>query len=193
MCKKPFKGEVSPAHIRLEGGQPAAITGHSFAKYWLDDAYHESIGDDWHHSRREIIFAALFLEAYLFEWAQSHLARDLGALLQEFPQDASIPSLRKKWTVLIPKIFKVCALGAPPPTTHTEFERLVNFRDRLIHARSSRLSVSSYIDLRWPDPSAEDLRMLPNGWAFQTTIEIVRILHEYAGTELPNYVSRYMS
>ena len=76
-----------------QGLTPTLIVGHSFAQYWLEDARRESEGDDWHNVRREILFSATFLEAYLFEWAQTQLTNDIAELLKLFPQDGYIPSL----------------------------------------------------------------------------------------------------
>ena len=81
--------------MHLEMTFPPTIWQHvSFAKFWYQDTVAEAQGRDGEHSkRREIVFAACFLESYIFEYVRDFKANDLDA---RFPAGQS-RSLVDKW------------------------------------------------------------------------------------------------
>ncbi|MBI1422104.1 MAG: hypothetical protein GC149_01475 [Gammaproteobacteria bacterium] len=188
-----FIGQAQTANLQCIGYSSTLITGHAFAQYWFEDAYQESKGNTWHHIRREIIFSTTFLEAYLFEWAQSQLTNDMVELLRLFPQEKNIPSLTNKWNKTITQIFKLRALGEPPCSDIEEFKQLIELRNNLLHARASRLSITNEVNISWPEPSAESLSKLQNGWALGVAIDMVCLLNSHAGTDIPNYIKEKIS
>jgi hypothetical protein len=187
------KSQPETCRLRFKGHTPTVIVGQSLALHWFKDAIHESQGDSWHNVRREIIFSATFLESYLFDWAQNQLINDIGLLLDEFPHEGFIPSLTNKWGELVSKVFRLRSLGNPPAKENPELERLVNYRNRLLHGQTSRLEISSVENLSWPIPSVEELKKLGNGWALSVSLKCVQSLHFHAGSEVPEYLKPYIT
>jgi hypothetical protein len=173
------------------GGGTLWLT-YSVAPEWLQDALREArTGNDHHARRREIVFAVCFAESYLVEWVRDEvLNRNFQRLTRYFPS-GQIQSVIEKWKE-VPKQLKrdglipaVPDLGQP---YWQDWVNLVEIRNGLVHARSSRPETSLQPAKEKPFPSKGDLDQLPAGWATKVVITLVKRLHEAIGTTTPAWL-----
>jgi hypothetical protein len=68
------------------------------------------------------------------------------------------------------------------------WNRLVDFRDGLVHANSSRPLVPGGGGPKPPMPSKDDVEALTPGWALGIVVARIRKLHEAAGTAAPDWL-----
>lgn len=66
-----------------------------------------------------------------------------------------------------------------------EWQRLVDFRDGLVHANASRPQTTNLPEEWMPMPSKSDLDALEAGWALRTVVDRVRRLDMAVGTDPP--------
>ncbi|MEE7627139.1 hypothetical protein V3O24_13280 [Methylobacter sp. Wu8] len=166
---------------------------YSFAPEWLADAKAEAEKPENHHSarRREIIFSVAFAESYLVEWVRDEiLQRDFQKFFELFPTSAKF-SAKEKWKE-IPKILCQDGLLKGTPSLKNTFWVnwciLVNYRDGLIHAVSSRPSGTSVPEEAALLPSVDKLAALKPGWAVNIALELVSNFHMAAETKLPEWL-----
>jgi hypothetical protein len=165
---------------------------YNFAPEWFQDALHEAkTGGDHHTRRREIVFAVCFAESYLVEWVRDEvLNRDFQRLNRYFPP-GQIRSVTEKWKE-VPKQLKTDGLIPAVPdlgqTYWRDWVNLVEIRNGLVHARSSRPETSLQPEKEKPFPSKGDLDQLPAGWATKVAITLVKRLHDAIGTTTPAWL-----
>jgi hypothetical protein len=76
-------------------------------------------------------------------------------------------------------------LGGP----HDEdWDRLLDYRNGLVHARASRPKSGAESKEQKPSPELQELDQLGPGWALGVVIERVRRLHRAVGTPVPDWV-----
>jgi hypothetical protein len=186
--------------IKLEGIASTAVFGlptiwltYQFAPEWFNDAIHEArTGHDHHSRRREIIFTVCCAESYILEWVGvAILKRDYRRLNKYFPPGRH-KSVTDKWKD-IPKELKDDGLIPATPPLNTpgdwgDFQKLIEYRNGLIHARSSRPETSSLPANELPVPSKTQLDNLSAGWAIRIVVAMIRNLNRAAGTPDPDWL-----
>ena len=173
-------------------GIPTLWNTYPFAPEWLEDARREARKPADHNARRrEVIFAICFAESYLFEWVLNRVLdwRDFGQLVEDlnryFPP-GSKRGVRDKWKEVPKRLLEDNRVTGIPELEQPywqDFTRLVEMRDGLIHARSSRPGTTTQPDKERPLPSKTDLDNLPAGWPTKVVIKLVDKLHEATGLE----------
>lgn len=169
---------------------------YNFAQEWFNDACEEAkIQSDHNARRREIVFSVCFAESYLLEWVRDTvLKRDFKQL-----DDYFIPGDKKnvvwKWKE-IPRRLKNNSLikdlpdwgQAETKIIWDEWQKLVNYRNGLVHASSSRPQTDSKSKENQPIPSKDDLDILPAGWAIRTVVRLIRHVHYATETPTPTWL-----
>jgi hypothetical protein len=190
---------ITPEPVRVRASVPAPTVWltYSWAPIWFGDALDEARstppeGQVAHTRGREILFATCFVESYLLEWVRdSVLRRDYRELVQYFPPGRKWDFFHK-WAD-IPKQLRRDGLIPAVPLVgdrHGEdWNRLKDYRDGLVHARSSRPQTSAQPKGEEPHPAVDELLELPAGWALGVVIERVRSLHRAAGTDPPSWLT----
>ena len=69
-----------------------------------------------------------------------------------------------------------------------EFVDLVQYRNGLVHGRSSRPASSGQPNKLKPIPSTDDLDQLASGWAVRIILALLLDLHHTAGTVPPMWL-----
>jgi hypothetical protein len=168
-----------------------------FAKHWYADALGEAQRTDLsgifysHSRRREIVFSVCLAEAYLYEFvAIEVLHLKIDDIKKYFPlksrdgvskQYLSIPKLLYK-DGLFPRLPD---FGGPHGD---EWNRIIAYRDGLIHANASRAFYQGQVAEEAPKPGVNDLSALQAGWAVRTVTERIRRLHEATDIAPPQWL-----
>lgn len=169
----------------------------SYAPAWLADALKEvrsrvSETGNRDARRREIVFAVAFAESYLFEWVRDDvLHRNMDELRTYFAHK-SRPTVHEKWKK-IPRLLLADGRirDAPDPSKQQreEWNRLVTFRDGLLHAVASfPTPAPGGRKSRAPEPAKEDLEKMEPGWALRVVLERVVELHHKSHTSVPEWL-----
>lgn len=165
---------------------------YSFAPEWFEDALNEArTGHDHHARRREIVFAVCFAESYLVEWVRDEvLNRDFERLNGYFRPGQRM-SVKKKWKC-VPKLLLAEGLILAKPdlglSYWEDWLRLVEMRNGVVHARSSRPETHPQAEEEQPLPTKADLDQLAAGWPTRVVVALVRRLHEAVGTATPSWL-----
>lgn len=180
--------------LTLTGVESKALVGKlvawksaTFAPGWFRDALEEAKGGNSRDARRrEILFAVAALESYLFEWARDAVLKgDHSRLTDYFPPDDRAP-LADKWKD-VPKRLKADGLIQGTPdlggTLWRDFkESLVEYRNGLLHARTSRPERDGLPDNQLPKPSMRELDEMSPGWAVGVARRLIEELNTAAHT-----------
>jgi hypothetical protein len=180
--------------MRLLEGTTLWVT-RNFAKTWFTDALREArSGPQVPHRdalRREIVFAVCFVESFLVEWTRdAALKGRFHDLSRYFPPDDR-RGIRKRWKEVIRDLHHDGLLRSRPDfgtTVWTDFCRVIDYRDGLIHASMSRPESPDLPPGEVPSPSAEDLGREERGFAVRRVVALVRQLHGWAGTTPPAWL-----
>jgi hypothetical protein len=70
----------------------------------------------------------------------------------------------------------------------SDWHRLIEFRNGLVHANASRPDVAGKPEFKRPEPSLEDLTATSPGWATRVVAERIKRLHKAAGTDPPPWL-----
>ncbi len=184
---------VPSIKARLSVGQPTVWQTYSFAPEWFEDALREAQSEPSHGARRRgILFAVCAAESYLLEWTRDEaLAGDFEELNTYFPPDAR-RGIGWKWKKVSEQLAEDGVIQGSPDfggsVCWQEFQKLVKFRDGLVHARSSRPQTAGLPKVEVPVPSKSDLDKLPAGWAVKTVVALIEALHQAAGTPVPDWL-----
>ena len=174
-------------------GTPTIWLTYSFAPEWFKDALNEArTGQDHHSRRREIVFSVCFVESYLFEWVRDEiLNRKFDELAKYFPDKDRQLSTTDRWKAVIKRLHKDNRIQKVPNFGDSWWRgvrTLVEYRNGLVHAGASRPETDSLRDDEKPVPSKTTLDQLEAGWAVRVVIELIRRLHEAAGTSTPAWL-----
>lgn len=160
---------------------------YSFAPEWLADAKAEAKKSHPSARRREIIFSVAFAESYLVEWVRDEiLQRNFQKFFELFPAPVKL-SAKDKWREIPKKLVNDGQLKGKPNLQSifwTNWITLVDYRDGLIHAVSSRPCGTSSTPL----PSVDKLAALKPGWAVNVAIELIATFHTASDTEVPDWL-----
>jgi hypothetical protein len=164
----------------------------SFARNWYEDALREArTGKDFNARRREIVFAVCFVESYLFESVRDEaLKRDFKRIREYLPA-TDRRGILERWKEVTKQLGKDGLLRAAPDfglPYWEDFQRLVKYRDGLVHAAASRPQSDTVPQEERPMPPRDDLNTMPPGWPTRVAREVVRRLHSAAGTTTPDWV-----
>ena len=175
-------------------GTPTLWLTASFAPLWFQDALSEASREqDSHARRREILFAVATAESYLLEWVRDDVLHDFTALDRYFPADERkrSHSIRDKWKAIPKQLLADGLITATPNlggSTLNDFDKLMKFRNGLVHARSSRPATTGLPKASLPVPSLDDLQKLQPGWASNVVRRLIRELCVAAGTTPPHWL-----
>jgi hypothetical protein len=159
----------------------------SLTQPWLRDVVIESkqVGHD--HRRKEIVFAVCFIETYLFEIVRDLILRmDYKETTRYFPVGRRL-GIRDRCKEVFKQLFEDKKLKQAMNWSEpfwSEFCRLIDMRDGLVHAAISRPYNSDLSKGANPTPTMEEFRKLSQGWALQTALNLVYAMHEAIGVEL---------
>ncbi len=180
----------------LSGGVTVWLT-YPFASEWFEDALHEAkTGTNHNARRREIVFAVLCAESYLFEWVRDRVLdrSDFVKLVKDlnkyFPPSGK-EGVREKWKAVPKKLKNDGLIPAVPDLKQaywSDFIELVEMRNGLVHARASRPETVQQPQKEKPLPSKGDLDQLPSGWATNVVVELIKNLHRSVGTPPPSWL-----
>jgi len=180
----PGSGEMS-----LAGYAPPVWIASTFAPRWYADAIQEArVGVGRDARRREIVFAVCSAESYLVEWVRdSVLNREFDDLSKYFPA-GKLEGILDRWKRVVKdltadgRISKSQAFGGK---VWQDFVELVEYRNGLVHGRSSRPATSGQPANLNPVPSMDLLDQLAPGWAAKVVQVLVNDLHSTVGTAPP--------
>jgi hypothetical protein len=160
------------------------------APAWYEDALREAAIRDWGARRREIILSVCFAETYLYEFVRDTFIQQPNEIYEFFPIDDR-RGVYDRWRDVSNKLLEDKKLvrrpdyGAPHGT---QWCRLLDFRDGLVHANASRPESGDYDLPLPPEPRIQDLRELPKGWAIDTAVERVVRLHQASKQPIPSWI-----
>lgn len=169
----------------------------SYAPAWLADALKEvrsrvSYTGDPDARRREIVFAVAFAESYLYEWVRDDVLHgNFDELRIYFPHKSRL-TVHEKWKK-IPRLLRadgrISDVPDPSEQQREEWNRLVTFRDGLLHASASfPTPAPAGMRARAPKPSVEALESMKPGWALRVVLEHVAELHHKSHTPVPEWL-----
>jgi hypothetical protein len=168
-----------------------------WAKDWFADALQEARnGTDHNARRREIVFAVSFAESYLVEWVRDEILdkRDFEQLVEAlnryFPP-GKWERIIEKWKEVPRRLLEDSRIRATPDLGQPyweDFRELVDMRNGLVHARSSRPETTTQPEKEKTLPSKGDLDNLPAGWATEVVITLVNKLHDANQTSAPDWL-----
>jgi hypothetical protein len=191
---------IGPKSVGLTGqiigssrlmGQLTAWRSYSFAPEWYRDAQEQAQFSDHTARRKEIVFAVCTAESYLLEWVRDTvLARDFKALDAYFPPAVKRPIL-EKWKEIPKRLREDGRIPGTPDlggSTWSDFRKLIDFRDGLVHARSSRPETAGLPEESLPLPSKSELDNMEPGWALRTISRLIADLNAAAATDDPDWL-----
>jgi len=185
---------VPTAQIRVTAHAPTLWISANFAELWFRDAVREAEASDGQHStRREIVFAASFLESYIFEWARQicglERINDYFPPKPRFKSDRRVQRpLKDKWKFVPRELCDDGLISKAPDLDLSELGVLVEFRNGLLHARASRPSTESLSKEFQPVPAPGQLENIGHGWACGVAKRLVLKLHVDLQTPAPKYL-----
>ena len=197
---EPVAVTATSGELKVEGAVPTPWLTFSWAPHCYEFARAEARDGasrplDWHPRAREIIFACCCAEAFLFEWVRDEvLQRRFDAVDQYFPPRTPgrrQPGLREKWKK-IPKQLLADGRIAGVPEMYdllgSDWSTLIDYRDGLIHARSSRPESPNQRTELNPSPTVTGLTGKDPAWAVNTVTGVIRRLCAAAKTPTPPWL-----
>lgn len=168
----------------------------TYAHAWFADAQREAAVEGENAVRREIVFAVCAAESYLLEWVRDGiLESDFRSprLNHYFPVDSKKKSLGivERWRNVIEHLNEDGTISGLPDLGQafwSDFNKLVDFRNGLVHGRASRPDTEGLKPKEKPEPTVEELQKLTKGWATKVVEQLIRTLHEAVGTSPPNWL-----
>jgi hypothetical protein len=190
---EPVNVQAKPADVVVDALPVTPWLREHFAEEWLAEAKQEATVSDQNARRREIVFAVSFAESYLFEFVRDQI---LGSSLQrvsEFFVPGDHRGIRSRWEQVMERLREADLIPKLPPSGNRhdreDWERLVDYRNGLVHARASRPRTRRQPEKEQPRPSKSTLRSLEPGWAVKVVVKRARRLHQAAGTEPPVWLT----
>jgi hypothetical protein len=176
----------------VEFGIPTIWLNYRFAPEWFYDAINEArTGRDHHSRRREIIFSVCCAESYILEWVSVDVLKRDYQRLNNYLQPGQRRGVTLKWKEIPRELLNDGLIAAAPQLNGQDwanFLKLIEYRDGLIHARSSRPENPTLPANEMPVPSKDDLDDLTPGWAICAVIAMIRNLNRAAGTPDPDWL-----
>jgi len=165
-------------------GAPTVWQTANLARLWFADARREAAIPDRDARRREVLFSVIAAETYLYEWVRDVvLDRDFQRIDQFFPPGNPSPIL-EKWKRVPEKLRSDGLVSGVPDLsgrTWARFDKLVKFRNGLLHGAASRPQTSGLPPENMPLPTMEELYALPAGWCVQVVSDLIAELSTATG------------
>ena len=193
--------EQAPLQIKRAGdavsvGESEAIELWRYGTYasaWFADALKEAKGQDDQAKCREIIFAVCAAESYLVEWVRDAvLGGEFRLLDGYFPLEDRRMGIGDRWKQVIKRLYEDSRISGKPEWGRqywSEFVKLVNFRNGLLHGRASRPDTEGLPENVRLEPTVEQLAQRRPGWATETVANLIRELHMATGTAIPSWLT----
>lgn len=160
-----------------------------FAKSWFGDANHEANDPSRGARRREIIFAVACAESYLTEWVLEHAG--MQGLCKHLPNDDK-RGIRQRWKEAATAMEEAGSTAGAPIFGRSvgwgQFSKMIDCRDGLLHARSSRPYQQSHSPRERMVPTVEQLDGVSPGAARDAVASIIEELCRAAGTTPPDWL-----
>jgi hypothetical protein len=165
----------------------------TFAPEWFKDALYEVQNTRGYNStRREIVFAVVFAESYLFEWVRDDILKgnpnELLTYLSLFYNQSPI----KKWNTIPKKLYNDGLIQGIPKIENIqewdEFDIVVKYRNGLSHSASSVPQNLSLPPGKFPIPPLGELNKIKPGWAIKTIIGMIKQFHKAASMPMPKWL-----
>jgi hypothetical protein len=170
----------------------------NYAAEWFKNAKQQSLFDDDLDEMakpREIVFAVCAIESYLVEWVRDEILNsNYQRLRHYFPiEQKRFLGITARWQQIVNRLAIDRAIPAKPEFGEApywkQFEKLVLFRNGLVHGRASRPDSNMMRDHRErPGPTIGDLVKMYQGWPVSVVAEVIRKLHAAAGTNSPEWL-----
>ena len=167
---------------------------YQWAPEWYTDAKAETGKSGLQARRREIIFAVALAESFLFEFVLVEVlaeTNDRFQTINDYFPAGSKRTIQDRWKK-VPKELVKRGLGLRVPDLGGEewqdFTRLLDFRNGLLHGRSSRPDTLELPEGHRPFPSPEDLQAMKPGDALETVLTQIRSLCVAAGHAPPDWI-----
>ena len=162
------------------------------AERWFRVAAVEAAGTEGHNStRKEILFAASFLESYIFEWTRSHAVERLDEYFPPMPRFQIDPRfkrmLKNKWKQIPAELYADKIIPVCPQLKLQPLGKLVKYRRGLIQTRARRRATVG-MKKAAPVPAFGELDLIGHGWALDVVEKLVSELHNQLGTPPPSYL-----
>jgi len=170
---------------------PTLHTTFTYGPEWFSDASREARTTGHSARRREILFAVCAAESALFEWVRDTvLHRDFVALAKFFPTRRKRGVAEKFRDIPKELVQQGCIATAFDcgGSEFSEFRRLVDYRDGLVHALASRPDRVDLPREQKPVPTKDELDALPPGWALTVVRALLKKLHDDTGTDAPAWL-----
>jgi len=175
-----YKFELIP-NWRYESSNrsPNIVHYAEFSERWYRNAKLEVAGTNGREStRNEIIFAASFLETYIFEWARTIAFNSLDEYFPPMPRFQIDPrfkrTLTNKWKQIPAELYADKIIPVCPKLKLVPLGTLMKYRHRLMHASASR--------------SVAALELVAHGWALDVARRLLLEFHNQLGTAPPAYL-----
>lgn len=172
---------------------PTVWLTYTFAPEWLSEAREEAkVAGDHSARRREIVFAVCFAESYLFEFVRDSIPGIDFQRVSEFFPPGDRRGICDRWKEVVRQLLQGGFLSEPPPSgdkLDQDWDRLVEYRDGLVHARSSRPQTHPQPEAERPLPSKSTLDELEPGWAVRVVVTRAQRLHEASKTSAPSWLA----
>ncbi|MGZ4953543.1 MAG: hypothetical protein ACXV8Q_00405 [Methylobacter sp.] len=196
-CGGPIELSISLTgqEIKADSGNLTPWLSATFAPRWYKDALSEANQNqptDRDARRKEIIFAVACAESYLFEWVRDEvLNSDYEALETYFPT-GQCSGVKERWKDVTKRLDKDNQINNTHDfsrsTAWKEFNRLIDFRNGLLHGGASRPETAGLTN-GFPVPSMRELDALRPGWAIDVVRSLIFELSTVAGTPPPNWIN----
>jgi len=182
------------ADAKFTAHPPTVWLSYQWAHDWYDDALRAARETGRGPRRHEIVFSIAFAESYIFEFVLVQALVDVADQFREineyFPP-GEYRNVQDKWKVVPKDLHAKGRIAASPDLDGQDWEdflTLVDYRNGLVHGRSSRPDTSELSEDLKPMPTTQFLDDLEPGWALQIVTRQVRALHAAANLELPAWL-----
>lgn len=174
----------------------------NYAPAWFRDAKTQAeidgdVDDDDMVKPREIVFAVCAIESYLVEWVRDEVLKSNYRQLKKYfpaPRNGRYSSIVVRWKGVIERLVADRAIPGKPDFDNQrywkDFEKLVRFRNGLVHGRASRPDSNAILDEdERAGPTVHDLVAMDQGWAVRVVAEVIKRLHTAVGTTPPTWLN----
>ena len=168
------------------------LTG-NYANLWFIDALNEARSEPSRDSnRRQIIFAVCFIESYLFEWVRDEVLKGDYASIDKYFPITQKRGIKDRWKEVIKQLHDEDLIPDIPDyrtsTAWEDFNKLVDYRDGLVHGAASRPETSSQPNKNNPVPSTKQLSKIESDWPTKAAVNLVGELHQTTNTQTPDWL-----
>ena len=178
-----------------EVSTPTLSVAANYSEDWYTDACAEvSNSANSNNKRREIVFAACFLESYIYEWVRNYGANYIIKYFSTTAKNADgkcyTRKLKNKWKYIPPEMAKELGVAKDVKLDLSGLGTLIVLRNGFVHAATSKLYNAFTVKEAQPVPSQEQLGLIKSGWAASVAENLIISLHEQIDSNAPGYLRR---